>query len=296
LTIGKRSHLLFVVLGVLALIELLYFITYEEAERDIVPPTLTGGQQYQRCGDEQTDTPKVVKKHKPKHFQFLGKAEGKSYYRYPQWTKELYTFRTLPPQFRDELTKSWLQNRDKREKEPNYRYIHYNTNLTQEEQQQLRKKESSITYTISLEKYNPELAYALLHWVKAEITEWIGIPIVVTKLDFIREYTDGAILEYHTDDWKNHILSAVFHVGSISPKADWPLNVFHRDSDESIDIPGVGAPDVILFESATLAHGRPTPFQGYCFANMYINFQPVNWSVTFQELNAEEIKEEEKYS
>ena len=43
--------------------------------------------------------------------------------------------------------------------------------------------------------------------------------------------------------------------------------------------------DIILYESSSLVHGRPTPYQGEIFANLFIHFAPDNWKDTLKDLD-----------
>jgi prolyl 4-hydroxylase len=40
--------------------------------------------------------------------------------------------------------------------------------------------------------------------------------------------------------------------------------------------------DLLLYESARLLHGRPSPFKGRSYANVFVHYQPQDgWEVDF---------------
>jgi len=59
---------------------------------------------------------------------------------------------------------------------------------------------------------------------------------------------------------------------------DWMLEVIGHDG-KTAQLP-LKPQQMILYESATVIHGRPQPFNGYYYANVFVHFRPQNgWSV-----------------
>ena len=55
---------------------------------------------------------------------------------------------------------------------------------------------------------------------------------------------------------------------------DWPLEVYDHEGKvhQVIIKPG----EMVFYESATVIHGRPTPFNGKYFANIFCHFRPID--------------------
>ena len=89
----------------------------------------------------------------------------------------------------------------------------------------------------------------------------------------MREYTNGAILDTHIDKGYTHILSAIINIHQDKP---WPLIVYdHNNNMESINM--TNKDDIVLYESATIFHGRPIPFKGDSFVNLFVHFKTDDW-------------------
>ena len=84
-------------------------------------------------------------------------------------------------------------------------------------------------------------------------------------------YNRGAILKRHRDREETHIRGVIIN---IDQKVDspWALEIEdHQKNNHEIFLsPG----EVIFYESATLDHGRPTPFEGEKFVNVFCHFMP----------------------
>lgn len=105
--------------------------------------------------------------------------------------------------------------------------------------------------------------------------EWSGQALELTSIYGIREYTRGTSLKMHTDVTQTHIISVILNVAQ---KADegWPLMVDdHMFRRHAIDLqPG----EMLLYEGARLAHGRPQAFTGDSYANVFVHFCPIDFS------------------
>ena len=76
----------------------------------------------------------------------------------------------------------------------------------------------------------------------------------------------------HTDTIETHAVSAIVNVEQKGMRKRWPLRILDHDGvphDVSIK-PG----QMIFYESARLAHGRPTPLDGDRFSSCFIHYRP----------------------
>jgi|688.fasta_scaffold140418_1 prolyl 4-hydroxylase len=121
-----------------------------------------------------------------------------------------------------------------------------------------------------------ELQELLKNEISLLLTEWINYK---TNLNYvctygIREYLKGSILKNHYDKKESHVISAIIHLDDKSEKP-WPLYIEdHHFRPNEIEME---YGDVVFYESSTCLHGRPTPFDGYYYRNMYIHFKPEKW-------------------
>lgn len=103
--------------------------------------------------------------------------------------------------------------------------------------------------------------------------KWAKVDLSIKKIVYgIRRYLRGSQLLLHTDRLPTHILSAILQ---IDQKVDenWPLNLIdHKGQKKSLNLkPG----QMLLYESASVLHGRQFPFRGDYYDNLFIHFQPV---------------------
>jgi len=108
------------------------------------------------------------------------------------------------------------------------------------------------------------------------LTEWIDYK---TNLNYvctygIREYLKGTVLANHYDKKESHVISAMIHLDDKSEKS-WPLYIEDHNFRPHEITMEYG--DVVFYESTTCLHGRPTPFDGDYYRNMYIYFKPEQW-------------------
>ena len=111
--------------------------------------------------------------------------------------------------------------------------------------------------------------------LKPIMEAWSNVELVPTYVYGIRVYLDGAILKPHRDRLETHIISAIINVAQ-ETNEDWPLliedNYYRRH--HVVMRPG----EMVLYEGARLLHGRPTPFNGTSYANIFCHFRPVKVS------------------
>ena len=108
------------------------------------------------------------------------------------------------------------------------------------------------------------------------LTKWIEYktPLVHTATYGIRKYLRGSHLANHYDKKNTHVISAIIHLDDVS---DQPWNIYIEDHHFRPHNVSMEYGDILLYESTTCLHGRPTPFEGDSHSNMYIHFKPEKW-------------------
>uniref|UniRef100_A0A914VWC7 Prolyl 4-hydroxylase alpha subunit domain-containing protein n=1 Tax=Plectus sambesii TaxID=2011161 RepID=A0A914VWC7_9BILA len=112
--------------------------------------------------------------------------------------------------------------------------------------------------------------------IRLQLEEWSGTSRLKHIATYgIREYTRGAVLKPHVDQFRTHILSAVINVHQETDEP-WPFVAFDHNNERH-EIFLNDTVDVVLYESATVIHGRPYPLMGDSYANMFLHFAPIGW-------------------
>lgn len=108
------------------------------------------------------------------------------------------------------------------------------------------------------------------------ITKWIEYKtsLVHTATYGVRKYLRGSYLANHYDKKNTHVISAIIHLDDVSDK---PWNLYIEDHHFRGHNVAMEYGDILLYESTTCFHGRPTPFEGDSHCNMYIHFKPEKW-------------------
>jgi len=110
--------------------------------------------------------------------------------------------------------------------------------------------------------------------VNPMLEDWCGHKLKNTAVYGIREYQEGATLDMHVDRYETHVLSMIINVEQ-EVNEEWPLYVydhFYR-LHKIILAPG----EVVFYESAKIAHGRPEALKGKRYANIFAHTMPINW-------------------
>ncbi len=142
------------------------------------------------------------------------------------------------------------------------------------------EKENSYLYCTD-KKNSPselvEVPAVLKHDISQElklmIEEWVGFQVEVSFTYGIRVYRRNALLKLHRDRLETHKLGAILNIAQEVDEA-WPLVIednYYRRHEVFLS-PG----EVVLFESARLLHGRPSPLKGTFFANLFCHFVPLH--------------------
>lgn len=96
-------------------------------------------------------------------------------------------------------------------------------------------------------------------------------PLQGTSAYGVRTYERGSYLHLHVDTAQTHVVSGILNVDQRAD-ADWPLEIL--DHDGKLHAVNMKPGDLLLYESAKLLHGRPTPFDGDFYANIFVHYMP----------------------
>mmetsp|Transcript_5193 Transcript_5193/g.7800 ORF Transcript_5193/g.7800 Transcript_5193/m.7800 type:complete len:252 (-) Transcript_5193:66-821(-) len=132
------------------------------------------------------------------------------------------------------------------------------------------------SYMVNLPEIGPLKPY-IFNGLKPILEEWSGVELVQTACYGIRAYTNGSWLSNHVDTQSTHVISVIINVDQ-EVTDPWPLMIYdHAGNDHNITM----APrDMVLYESATCVHGRPSILNGKFYANMFVHYKPKdpeNW-------------------
>lgn len=127
---------------------------------------------------------------------------------------------------------------------------------------------SSITHLTA------ELKDRLSRELQSTLEDWYGHgELTMTSIYGVRKYINGSVLRMHVDTVNTHVVSAIINVDQQSDR-DWPLLILDHDDNEHVVVMKPG--DMLLYESAKLLHGRPEPFVGSHYDNIFIHYKPVS--------------------
>jgi len=122
----------------------------------------------------------------------------------------------------------------------------------------------------------PERDMILTYMTKI-LEEWVGgakrpIKLEYTSIYGMRIYTNGSMLMNHCDKVDTHAVSAILNIAQEGIREPWPLVIMGNDgrTHEVIMKPG----EMVLYESARLAHGRPYAFNGDRYCNAFVHLRP----------------------
>jgi len=102
---------------------------------------------------------------------------------------------------------------------------------------------------------------------------WSGTTLKPAAIYGVRVYTEGAVLRDHVDVPETHHVSAILNIDQ-DLERPWPLEIYdHEGRAHQADLqPG----DMLLYEGASCAHGRPRPLVGNWMANVFVHFTPTD--------------------
>jgi prolyl 4-hydroxylase len=124
----------------------------------------------------------------------------------------------------------------------------------------------------------------------------VWVLVVLVDLCSLRTclWQNGSTLQSHVDRGDTHAVSAILHIDD-DKEQDWWVKIACRKlhamfrSDificrplQILDHAGklnqvlIQPGEMVLYESAKLIHGRPTPFVGKRYDNLFVHYRPAN--------------------
>lgn len=125
---------------------------------------------------------------------------------------------------------------------------------------------------------SPEFRGKVVDYIRPVMEEWAGrtsntiIPLSLTSVYGIRVYHKDAILTPHVDRLPL-VISCIINVDQ-DVDEPWPLEVYDNVRGTAYNVT-MEPWDMVLYESHSVIHGRPFPFKGKFFANIFAHFEPL---------------------
>ena len=167
------------------------------------------------------------------------------------YTNKGYILTSMDPNIKNELVQFWNNYQNYKVPETKSDIIYNKTD-----------KNINTTNLLELNRYNTDLFNKVNVYVKQILLNWTGLDDIQHTATYgLREYKHGSVLNTHIDKGNTHIISAIINIYGDKP---WPLIVYdHNNNMDSINM--TEKDDLVLYESATIFHGRPIPFRGDSF-------------------------------
>jgi hypothetical protein len=125
----------------------------------------------------------------------------------------------------------------------------------------------------------PDLNQRVLHELKHYAETWCQMPLVANNAYGFRLYRNSSQLMMHVDIAQTHVISFIYHVAAALDAEPWPLMIedYWGRTHAVILTPG----DILFYESAKVAHGRPTKFNGSWYTSIFAHYYPAgDWAAT----------------
>ena len=177
----------------------------------------------------------------------------------PNFTKMGFNMTKLSPKLFDKLLNAYNNSRK---------------NAIKEEVDDIYYASKTKTDISELVYINEELKQELNNEIRNLLENWVGMQLSLTSIYGIRVYKDNSILKLHTDTYTTHIISVIINI-SQSIREEWPLILYDNYGKEHKLYIKPG--NILMYESAKCWHGRPTPFEGDEFANIFLHYKPITW-------------------
>ena len=87
----------------------------------------------------------------------------------------------------------------------------------------------------------------------------------------IRRYSRGSWLATHVDKMETHVVSVIINVAQKGGEP-WPLII--ADHQGGVHRVRLSPGQMLLYESARLAHGRPSVLTGQYYDNIFVHYKP----------------------
>ena len=126
-----------------------------------------------------------------------------------------------------------------------------------------------LPYTFTTQEYD-----TIIQSIQEILESWTNQPLILTSAYGIRVYGEGAILAPHVDRLPL-VSSAIINVFQYNVTEPWVLELIGHDgiahnltADPS---------EMILYESASIIHGRPFPLKGKgaMYGSIFVHFEPL---------------------
>ena len=128
--------------------------------------------------------------------------------------------------------------------------------------------------------------------LKPILEKWTSTKLHLVSTFGPRRYLRGSTVDTHVDKPDNRVIGAIINIGQ-DVEQDWMLRIV--DNFGIIRDISMRPGDVVLYESAKVPHGRPSPLQGVFYDNMLAHFVPQDWNYKFTRSNmVQEIYEDYK--
>lgn len=114
----------------------------------------------------------------------------------------------------------------------------------------------------------------LVAQIQPILEDWCKAPLVATGVQGIREYRRGAVVAPMVNRLP-FVISVVINVGQ-DVVDDWPLQVIGHDGT-AVNIT-IAPGEMVIYEGASLIHGRPYPLLGQTYSELHLHFEPVGYS------------------
>jgi len=122
-------------------------------------------------------------------------------------------------------------------------------------------------------------------WIAEALRRWSGARDLAHSTTYgVRSYRRGSRLRPHVDRLRTHALSAIVHVSRTGLEEEWALEVLPHDSGRVASVSMPEGATCLLYESATLPHGRLKPLQGDEYSNIFFHFRPSDWTRIVEDL------------
>jgi prolyl 4-hydroxylase len=184
----------------------------------------------------------------------------------PKFTKKGYVAKKLPSGLKKRLVKLWETKKHLKISEDVPSNVIWGTKSSGKE----------LINILDIKKHDLALQTELENYIEKELEIWANTPNLIHTATYgIREYKRGATLKVHCDRYDTHVLSAIIHIAH-EQETPWSLDVWdHSGKKEKVYLDE--NTDLVLYESIATMHGRPEPFMGNSYVNIFIHFKTPGW-------------------
>merc|ERR1712142_252895 len=195
----------------------------------------------------------------------------------PKFTEVGFQKISIPPDVYSMLLKEYQRNMP-------FMYEEYCVNALMNCKQIIDNKERARSSLRSRDTFMIDLSQDVINKVQEKLLP-LAEEFANTELKYehtygIRRYKNGTWMASHVDVFK-YVISAILNIGQ-RVEEDWPLYILDNDGRQHQVILKPG--ELFWYESARLIHGRPQPFIGEFFDNLFIHYSPAGvwYNTTFE--------------